>query len=189
MDKILCFLYTETTGLHKTNEKISKKNLYCFARMVTLNYEIGYVENKNFILLKKVRNIVKPRCMYIPDETIQYHNITQDYALNNGKEIELIINEFKEDNKNTSIIVSHNINFHLNTLISEAFRYNILLEMTNYVIIDTISFYHNYGFIKLKDLFEKLKIVKDENEKYDNTVLIKYVFFKLYSQFKKSLKN
>jgi|UniRef100_A0A6C0EHQ9 DNA polymerase III epsilon subunit-like protein len=189
MDKIICFLYTETTGLHKTNDQITKKNLYCYARMVTLNYEIGYIENNVFILSKKVKNIIKPRSMHISEDSIKFHNITQEYAIQNGKEIELVIEEFKNDNKNTTIIVSHNIDFHLKTLISEAFRYNIVLEFNNYLIIDTISFFHKYGFIKLKDLFDKLKIEKNNDEEYDNTELIKLVFFKLYSKFKKSIKK
>ena len=189
MDKIICFLHTETTDLHKTKEYVTKKNLYCYARMVTLNYEIGYIENNVFILSKKVKNIIKPRTMHIPEESIKFHNITQEYAIQNGKEIELVIEEFKKDNKNTSIIISHNIDFHLKTLISEAFRYNIVLEFNNYLIIDTISFYHKYGFIKLKDLFDKLKIEKNNTEEYDTTELIKLVFFKLYSKFKKSIKK
>ena len=156
--------------------------------MVVLNYEIGYINNKQFILLKKVRNIVKPKYMYIPKDSIQFHHITQEYAINNGKEIDIIFNEFKTDNKDTSIIVSHNIDFHIKTILSEAVRYNIVLDFTKYIIIDTISFYHNYGFIKLKDLFEKLKIKNEDNEEYDNTSLIKFVFFKLYSKYKKSIK-
>ena len=42
MPKNICFVYVETNGLHKTDENISKKNMFKFARPVCLNYIIGY---------------------------------------------------------------------------------------------------------------------------------------------------
>jgi hypothetical protein len=45
----LCFLYTETNNLHEINENVTKKNLFGFARLVCLNYEIGYIENTKFV--------------------------------------------------------------------------------------------------------------------------------------------
>ena len=186
MYKRLCFLYTETTGLHQTNEQVTKKNLFAFARMVTLNYEIGYVKDNEFIQEIKVREIVKPRCMIIPEETIPYHGITQKIAENNGVEPDILIKKFKDDIKNVNIIISHNIDFHLKTILSEAVRYNILLDFNNHIIIDTISFFHNFGYLKLKDLANKLSI-KNISETNDNNVeLIKNVFLKLYVKFKKS---
>ena len=55
MDKRICFLYTETTGLHQTNETITKKNLFCFARLVVLNYEIGVYKNGEYTIEKQER--------------------------------------------------------------------------------------------------------------------------------------
>ena len=46
---------------------------------------------------KKVRKIAKPRCMYIPEETIEYHGITQKHACANGVDPEEIITTFKAD--------------------------------------------------------------------------------------------
>jgi hypothetical protein len=40
--KKICFMYTDTNGLHELNEDVSKKNLFGFARLVSLNYEIEY---------------------------------------------------------------------------------------------------------------------------------------------------
>jgi argininosuccinate lyase len=37
---ILCFIRTETTGLHETNKEVSKKNLFEFARLLRLEYLI-----------------------------------------------------------------------------------------------------------------------------------------------------
>jgi DNA polymerase III epsilon subunit-like protein len=184
MDKRICFIYTETNGLHQTEDIVSKKNLYCFARMVCLNYEIGYIKNNEFIQENKVRHIVKPRCMLITDETIKFHGITQQIATETGIDIEIILKQFKEDIKKVDIIVSHNIDFHLRTILAETVKYNFLIEFKNYIIIDTINFYHNYGYIKLKELANKLKV--EENNNLD---MIKNSFIKLYLKFQKSLKS
>lgn len=188
MYKRICFIYTETTGLHTTYEPVSKKKLFEFARMVTINYEIGIVKDKEFIEEIKVRQIVKPRCMVIPKETESFHGITNDYALQNGIDPEIIINKLKDDLKNVDIIVSHNIDFHLKTILAEAVRYNINIDFNKFIIIDTISFHHTYGFIKLRELATKIgiKTILQTNE--NNLELIRDVFFKLYSKFKKSIK-
>jgi DNA polymerase III epsilon subunit-like protein len=184
MDKQICFVYTETNGLHKTDDTVSKKNLYCFARMVCLNYEIGYFKNNQFIQEKKVRHIIKPRCMTITDETTKIHGITQQVANETGVDIETVLKTFKEDLKQVDVIVSHNIDFHLRTIIAETVKYNILLEFKNFIIIDTLSFHHNYGYLKLKDLATKLKVSGD-----NNLELIKNVFLKLYVKFQKIVKT
>lgn len=187
MFKRICFIYTETNGLHNTSEDVSKKKLYCYARLVSLNYEIGIFKNNEFILEKKIKQIVKPRCMFIPEETIKYHGITQESASANGVDPEIVINNFKADIKNVDIIISHSIDFHIKTLIAESLKYNISIDFNNYIIIDTINFYHSYGFLKLKELAMKLHIkdIKESNE--SNVELIKNVFFKLYIRYEKSL--
>jgi DNA polymerase III epsilon subunit-like protein len=187
MSKRLCFVYTETNGLHNYNGEVNKKKLYCYARLVSLNYEIGVFKNNQFHLEKKVKQIVRPRCMVIPQETVEYHGITQEYANANGIDPEQVITTFKADIKNVDIIITHNVDFHLKTILAEALKYNIAIDFNNYVIIDTISFYHSYGFLKLKELAMKLHI-KDIKESNDSNVeLIASVFFKLYVKYEKSL--
>lgn len=187
MDKRICFLYTETNGLHKTNDEITKKNLFNFARLVVLNYEIGIVTNDEYIQEKKVKFIIKPRCMIIPEETIEFHGITQDKANLKGKDPEEALNLFKTDLKNVDILVSHSIDFHLKTVLAESLKYNISIDFNKIIIIDTISFYHSFGFVKLKDLAQKLKIKDIPENNKNNVELIKLIFFKLYSKFQKSL--
>jgi DNA polymerase III epsilon subunit-like protein len=188
MHKRICIIYTETTGLH-TSYEISKKKLYGFARLVALNYEIGYFHKNEFIQEMKVREIVKPRCMYIPPETIPFHGITQEYANNNGTDPEIVIKNFKEHIKEVNIIVSHNVDFHLKTLFAEAIRYNIQLDFSNYLIIDTTTFYHDYGYMKLKDLATKLKFKDIPETNENNLELIKNCFLRLYMRFEKSVKT
>lgn len=189
MYKRICFLYTETTGLHQSNYPVSKKKLYTFARMVSLNYEIGYLKDNEFIQEKKVRKIIKPRCMYIPEETIEYHGITQEIANKKGIDPEVVINELKDDLKTVDIVISHSIDFHLKTILAEAVRYNISLDFNNYVIVDTINFYHSYGFLKLKELGAKLSIKNIPESNENNVELIKNVFLKLYVKFTKSVQK
>ena len=188
-EKRICFLYTETTGLHNTYENVSKKKLYAFARLVKLNYEIGYFKDNEFYQEKVVKEIVKPRCMVIPKETEVYHGISQELAEKKGICPEILIEKFKNDinSYKVEIIVSHNADFHIKTVLAEAIRYNIQLEFANHIIIDTISFNHDYGYIKLLDLADKLKI-KNKDEK-DKLELIKIAFFKLYIKFEKSIKS
>ena len=191
MHKKICIIYTETTGLHQSNY-ISKKELFKFARMVTLNYEIGYLKGNEFIIENKVRSLVKPRCMYIPKETEQYHGITMEMAKEQGTNPDVLLKQFKDDIKNIDVIVSHNIDFHLKTILTEAILYNIQLDFTKYIIIDTINFFHNYSdncFIKLRDLATKLKF-KDIPESSENNVeIIRDVFLKLYKKFEKSVNS
>ena len=187
--KRICFIYTETTGLHQTHTQVSKKELFQYARLVVLNYMIGYVKDKEFVIEQDVRTIIKPRCIVIPKETEQYHGISQEKATLEGTDIEIVLNQFKKDIMKTDVIVSHNIDFHLRTIISEAVRYNIVLEFGNYIIVDTISFYHNTDskvFIKLKDLAVKLKL---KNVSDITIELIRDCFLKLYSKYKKSLQT
>ena len=185
--KRICFIYTETTGLHQTYNMVIKKELFHYARLVVLNYQIGYVRDKEFVIEQDVRTIIKPRCMVIPKETEQFHGISQEKAMKKGIDIEIVLNQFKDDIKSTDVIVSHNIDFHLRTIISEAVRYNIMLEFGNYIVVDTISFYHNTdgkAFIKLKELATKLKL---KNISENNLELIRDCFLKLYSKYKKSI--
>ena len=187
MNKRICFLYTETNGLHKTNDEITKKNLFNFARLVVLNYEIGVVINDEYTPEKKVKHIIKPRCMIIPNETIEFHGITQDKANMKGIDPEEALNLFKIDLKNVDILISHSIDFHLKTILAESLKYNISIDFNKIIIVDTISFYHSFGFVKLKDLAQKLKIKDIPENNKNNVELIRNVFFKLYSKFQKSL--
>jgi hypothetical protein len=81
------------------------------------------------------------------------------------------------DLKKVDYIITHNVDFHLKTVIAEYVRYNIPPEFFKYKIIDIVSFNHNYKYPKLKDLAENLKI-KNITKK-TNLELIFSIFFKL----------
>jgi DNA polymerase III epsilon subunit-like protein len=108
----IVYIYCQTNGLHQTNEDVTKKNLFEFARLVSLNYEIISPQ-------KKVNVIIKPRCMFIDENTIKIHGITNEIAKEKGIEIEEVLKNFKEDLKGVDIIVTHNQSFHLKTIMGE----------------------------------------------------------------------
>ncbi len=181
----VCFMYTDTNGLHELNEDVSKKNLFGFARLVSLNYEIGYVNDGKYVSEIEKNIIIKPRCMYISEESIKIHGITNEIAKEKGEDIELTLNQFLKDINDVSIIVSHNALFHLRTIQGELIRYNIQFNFKKYIIIDTISFFHKLSFPKLKDLYEKLLNKKPKNK--SQLELIRKCFFNLYNQYEATL--
>lgn len=183
----ICIFYTETNGLHKSNAPITKKKLYNYARLVSLHYIIGYYDEKKkqFITNKEIYHIVNPRTMYINDQSVKYNNIDIDIARKKGKDIEVILNNFKKDLEDVEILISHNIDFHLKTILNEVLRYNVIIEFNNFLIIDTNSFFHDYKYIKLNDLANNLKIKNFEEKQKVEIILL--IFFKLYIKFKKSI--
>ena len=125
--------------------------------------------------------------MIIPENTIEYHGVSQTKANKKGLDPDIAINNFLKHLENVDIIVSHSVDFHLKTIISESIRYNIIIDFNKFLIIDTITFHHKYGYIKLKDLAIKLNIKNINDTNTNNCELIRDIFFKLYSKFKKSI--
>jgi DNA polymerase III epsilon subunit-like protein len=178
-NKRLCFIHTETNGLHQTNDDVSKKHLFQFARLIKLSYEIGHIKNKVFVSEKNVEVLVKPRACYISPEITELNGISQELAENKGIDPEIILTEFKKDIKTVDIIITHHVDFHLKTMIAEACKYNIVIDYNKYVVIDIMSFNSTNEYIKSSTLVKKyLKKNKD------NTLIqIKKVFFLIYSEY------
>ena len=61
------------------------------------------------------------------------------------------------------------------------------LDFNKFLIIDTINFSHDFGFAKLKELAAKVGIKNIPTTNENNVELIRDVFFKLYTKFKKSV--
>jgi DNA polymerase III epsilon subunit-like protein len=136
MSKKICFIHTETTGLHDLmNDKVYKKNLFGFARMVSFSWIIATRNN----IIKKEHFIIKPRCLQIPDDCVKFHGISQEIALKKGKEIETILTKFKDDLVGVDIICSHGLEFHLKTVQAELVRYNKAMDFNKFLLIDTNS--------------------------------------------------
>lgn len=188
MPKNICILYTETNGLHKLNEPVSKKNSFGFARLVCLNYIIGYRKDGEFKELKKVRNILKPKCINFDDNAVKFHKISQNKAEKKGIENTKVIKEFANDLKSVRVIVSHNLPFHIRAIQVELFKTCTYINFDDFILIDTINFYHKYDFLKLKELSNKVLKKKFDNKKAKyNTTIIKDIFMKLYNDYESNV--
>lgn len=182
--KKVCFLYTDTNGLHNTNENVSKKNMFEFARLIRLKYIIGYYEKSSdyhesnkFKELKKEKLLLKPKCIRFNEKAQEFHNIEYSKAMKKGKDNEYLMNKFKNDLKDVDIIIGHNLMFHLKTIQVELFRSCTYINFNNFTLVDIMKFGHNLVFPSLDKLQKKFNI-KDKN---DNIKLIKKLFPKLYN--------
>lgn len=178
MSKKICFIYTNTNGLHQFNKDVNKKYIFSFARMVALHYSIGkYVDGK-YIEEKRADTIITPDCITFDKKAVEIHGITQEYANKHGKDIFEVMKELKKDLNSVDVIVSHNLPFHLRAIQVECFRTFTKIEFTNFICIDTISYNHQFEFPKLQTLKQKLKV----SETKDNLETIQKIFFKLYEK-------
>jgi len=183
MPKKICFIHTETTGLHEfQNEKVYKKNLFGYARMVSFSWIIAGNSNE---VLKKQKFIIKPRCMNIPDDCVQFHGISQEIALKKGTDIEEVLKLFIADLSDVSIISSHGLEFHLKTVQAELVRYNRAVDFNKFLLIDTNTFPHGVTPGTLANLSKKIL-----NKKLDDTIMIICeLFFKLYDTYESEIKQ
>ena len=186
MTKKVLILYTNTTGLHNNNiDAVSKKNLYQYARLIQLSYTINsYNNNKSVNILPTLSHIIKPHTINI-NGSAKFHNISQELADEKGIDIYDVLNEFITNLKMCDIIVAHNANHHLKTILAEAVRFNISIDISKHIVIDTSTFFHDYTDISLEDLAKKLKIKLT----LDKVELINLIFIKLYKQFEDSIKT
>ena len=176
--------------MHKLDEPVSKKNSFGFARLICLNYIIGYRKDGQFKELKKVRNILKPKCINYDKNAIKFHKIKQEKAAKKGFENTKVIKDFANDLKNVKIIVSHNLPFHIRSIQVELFKTCTYINFDNYILIDTINFFHKFNFLKLRELANKVlgKNFENKKPKY-NTNIIRDIFLKLYNDYEKEIKK
>lgn len=181
--KKICFIHTETTGLHLLgNEKVYKKNLFGFARLVMLSWTIGYRDKNKFVKEKSEQYIIKPRCLYIEPECVKFHGITHEIACEKGVEIETVLDKFINDIKGVQIIVSHSLDFHLKAVQAELVRYNKPIDFNKYILIDINSFKHNITPYNLPNLSKKLLDKEVSNKSLILPTIIE-LFIKLYNDY------
>lgn len=180
----ICFIYTDTNGLHKTNDYVSTKNLYKFARLIAIHYMIGDYEGslKN-VLTKNI--ILKPKTIYFDKVAQSFHNITMEEAVNKGVDNNKAIIELKNDLSDVKIIIGYSLPFHIKALQSECFRTAIDINFGKYILIDMMSFGHSYEHPKFADMLVKYNI----NKKLSQLEQYRDLFFILYNNYVKTIKN
>lgn len=117
------FFDTETTGLPERTKKglASYKTLkkYDTARIVS----ISWLATQNHKITNQAYYLIKPDNFNIPAESTAIHGITNEDANLNGCDINIMFEQFKEILVNCSNLVAHNIDFDINVLKSELYRY------------------------------------------------------------------
>jgi len=190
MSKKICIIHTETTGLHDfKDEKVYKKNLFGFARLVAFSWIIVHKEKTSaYKIEKKEKFIIKPRCLNIPEDIVEFHGISQEIATKKGTEIEDVLDKFRADLNGVEIIVSHSLDFHLKAVQGELVRYNKAVDFNKFLLIDLNSFDHKIIPTTLPNLSLKLL-----NKKLEDKALvidtICELFFKLYNNYEKDIKK
>ena len=113
----LLFFDTETTGLPK-DRKAPVEQLDNWPRLVQIAWQVY----DNNILLKEYSYLIKPNGFQIPEESINIHKITNEKALENGKEIDYILRKFYFDLISSDILIAHNYYYDSSVLASELIR-------------------------------------------------------------------
>lgn len=188
MSSKICFIHTETTGLHEfKDEKVYKKNLFGFARLVSFSWIVAQrTDNDNFTIIKTQKHIIKPRCLHIPDEIVKFHGITQEIALAKGVEIEDVLTSFKNDLVGVNVIVSHSLDFHLKTVQAELVRYNKAIDFNKYILHELNSFDTKVSSPTIRNLSKNI-LNREINNKSEIVEAICQMFFKLYDKYEKSI--
>ena len=184
MSKI-CFLYTDTNGLHKTNDFVSTKKLYKFARLIAIHYMIGEYNNGTLSNVVTKHIILKPKTIYFDKVAQSFHNITMEDANMNGVDNNKAITELKTDLSDVKIIIGYSLPFHIKALQSECFRTAIDINFGKYILIDMMSFGHSYEHPKFAEMLVKYNI----NKKLCQLEQYRDLFFILYSNYVKNIKT
>jgi DNA polymerase-3 subunit alpha len=172
--KILCF-DVETTGLPKfKNDGVSRyydpchTKFYDSSRVVSISWILS--DDKDHNILSTDNFIVKPDKFIIPQFSINIHNITNNMAHTKGKNMRYVLDQFYEDICLADILVGHNVEFDINVIKSEMFRYNkinmctTMDEKIKQCTLQIGQKFLNIGFRpKLEFLFEKLFNEKPKN--------------------------
>ena len=168
---------TETSGLVPKNRNYTdtfhfdKNN----CRIVSIAWKICTIDS----IIKDSYYIVRPNGFKIPDVCIRVHGITNEHALEEGEEIEDVLNYICEDIKkyNVSFLVAHNIEFDRPLLLNELYRMNhqdlMVIEKKHYLctMIAGMELFNLGKYPKLIELVKLLypdRSVKEMNEKAHN---------------------
>ncbi len=184
----ICFIYTDTNGLHKTNDYVATKNLYKFARLIAIHYMIGDYDGnlKNIVTNQRFINIIlKPKTIYFDKVAQSFHNISMEDAEAKGIDNNLAITQLKNDLSDVKVIIGYSLPFHIKAIQSECFRTAIDINFGKYILIDMMSFGHSYEHPKFAEMLVKYNI----NKKISQLEQYRDLFFILYNNYIKTIKK
>lgn len=182
---------TETTG-RPNNYKAPITDTNNWPRMVQLAWQLHDYSGK---LVNRGNFIVKPDGYDIPFAVVQIHGITTEIAVEKGHDIKDVLKAFQEDLTKAEYIIGHNIEFDINIVGSECYRYDFEPEVCNKKSLDTMQLSTEYCALpggrggkykwpQLGELHEKLfghKFAEAHDAAYDVDATSK-CFFGLLSE-------
>jgi DNA polymerase-3 subunit alpha len=116
---------TETTGIPH-NKSAPLTDLDNWPRLVQLAWQLHDSTGK---LLSRNNSIIRPDGFDIPFKSEQVHGISTQRALEEGRELDVVLAEFRKDLGRTQLLVGHNIEFDINIIGAEFIRRNLPTEI------------------------------------------------------------
>lgn len=107
--------FTSYRGYHDPRD-VSK---YDTSRLVSISWILA---NENLDIVEKAYYIVRPTDFVIPQNVINIHHITNEIAHEQGKDIQEVLQSFKDVASKATTLVAHNVYFDVNVLKSECYR-------------------------------------------------------------------
>ncbi len=124
---------TETTGLPR-DYKAPLTDSDNWPRMVQVAWQL---HDFNGNLIKSNSIIIKPEGYTIPFNAVQIHGITNERAIEEGQDLQTVLNEFVEVVNQTQYLCGHNIEFDINIIGAELLRCGLPEILTEKLFIDT----------------------------------------------------
>lgn len=152
---------------------------YNSARLVQISY---ILTNSSFNNLEESDDIIKADSFKI--ENTQFHGITDAISLNKGIPFVDFAEKFNNALDFVDTIIAHNLNFDINVLRAELYRYNLLdiiikldskkmictMQYTKYIVCSKFKSGTGIKDPSLKELYQyfvKKEITNQHNSKYD----------------------
>jgi len=165
---------TETTGLPKS-KNISSETLHLWPHIVQFSYVIYDTEVNDIV--ETSDSIVKiDEDVFIPEEVIKIHGITNEISKNNGINIIFVLHNFFEHLKTVDLLVGHNISFDINM---------VKVELNRLIVENGTSIIHRWNLDLLTN-FENIYCTMKESIELCNITLVNR-FGKPYLKFPKLL--
>ena len=164
MAKNILFYDTETTGLPRSySAKLSDSDNW--PRLVQIAFIVYDTDGKR---INQSETIIKPEGFTIPEQASRIHGITTDRALAEGKDLKSVLDVMRQQIIAADYIVGHNLEFDLNILGAEFYRFKFGNITPARIKICTMKSSVNhcqipsarggYKWPKLKELHRKLLI-------------------------------
>lgn len=155
------FFDTETTGIPK-NYKAPVSDLKNWPRLVQIAWLVADATGNE---IASTEHIVKPNGFTIPPDAAKVHGITTELALQQGLDINVILDSIVKDIAKASVLIAHNMQFDEKILGAEFLRSGYpnhveakqrkctMQSATNYC---RISGPYGYKWPSLQELYVKL---------------------------------